>query len=404
MSVDPSPKANRPGGPLREANRLRVVDELRRHGTLSRADLARLTGLSATTMTALVGDLRASGLVVEQAVRDGNGPAGRGRPPVLLRLDASAGGALGIDFGHRHLRVALADLSRTVLAERATELDVDAAARGSLDAAAALVDEVLAEAGMDSSRIIGAGVGLPGPIDARTGAVGSSVTLADWVGLKPAEELARRLSVSVAVDNDANLGALGEVSFGAARGLRDILYVKVSSGIGAGLILGGRLYHGAVGLAGELGHVHVRDQRAVCRCGNRGCLETVAATGAVLAALRPAHRADLTVRDAVALVRAGDLGAQRVITDAGRAIGRVLADHCNLLNPAAVVVGGDLSAAGRPLLDGIRESIDRYAQPAVAAAVAILAGQLGERAEVLGALATIIGDTERVRSAGFVDL
>jgi predicted NBD/HSP70 family sugar kinase len=283
-------------------------------------------------------------------------------------------------------------------------LDVDAAAKGSLDAAVAMVEEVLDEAGMERSRIIGAGVGLPGPIDARTGAVGSSVILPDWVGLQPAEELSRRLDVSVTVDNDANLGALGEVSFGAARGLADVLYVKVSSGIGAGLVLGGRLYHGAVGLAGELGHVHVRDHGAVCRCGSRGCLETVAATEAVLAALRPAHRAELSVREAIALVRAGDLGAQRVITDAGRAIGRVLADHCNLLNPAAVVVGGDLSAAGRPLLDGIRESVDRYAQPAIAASVAILAGKLGERAEVLGALATIIGDTERVRSAGLIGL
>jgi predicted NBD/HSP70 family sugar kinase len=398
--TDGSGRPRRPGGALREANRLRVVDELRRHGTLSRADLARLTGLSATTMTALVAQLLDSGVVVERALaEDGTQPAGRGRPPVLLRLDPSAGGALGIDFGHSHLRVALADLSRTVLAERAMELDVDDAAKGSLDAAAAMVDEVLAEAGMDRQRVIGAGVGLPGPIDSRTGAVGSSVILPDWVGLKPAEELERRLGVPVTVDNDANLGALGEVSFGAARGLADVLYVKVSSGIGAGLILGGRLYHGAVGLAGELGHVHVRDQGAVCRCGSRGCLETIAATPAVLAALRPAHRNELRVRDAIALVRSGDLGAQRVLTDAGRAIGRVLADHCNILNPAAIVVGGDLSAAGRPLLDGIRESVDRYAQPTIAASVAILAGQLGERAEVLGALATIVGDTERLPSA-----
>src|SRR3954471_1624229 len=405
MTADSTSNRRRPGGALREANRLRVVDELRLHGTLSRADLARLTGLSPTTMTALVAELVNSGLVVEQALGDGAAPqAGRGRPPVLLRLDAAAGGALGIDFGHHHLRVALADLSRTVLAERATEIDVDAAARSSLDAAAEMVDEVLAEADMDRSRVIGAGVGLPGPIDARTGAVGSSVILPDWVGLRPAAELERRLDISVKVDNDANLGALGEVSVGAARGLSDVLYVKVASGIGAGLVLGGRLYHGSVGLAGELGHVHVRDQGAVCRCGSRGCLETVAATDAVLAALAPAHRDELTVREAVALVRAGDLGAQRVFTDAGRAIGRVLADHCNLLNPSAVVVGGDLSAAGRPLLDGIRESVDRYAQPAVAASVAILAGQPGERAQVLGALATIIGDTERVRSAGVVDL
>jgi predicted NBD/HSP70 family sugar kinase len=148
--------------------------------------------------------------------------------------------------------------------------------------------------------------------------------------------------------------------------------------------------------------VQVREDGQVCRCGNRGCLETVAATGAVLAALRPAHRGDLTVRDVLALVKEGNPGARRVVGDAGRAIGRVLADHCNVLNPAAIVVGGDLGGAGAPLLDGVRDAIARYAQPAIAGAVTVLPAELGERAEVLGALAAIIGDTERLRSAGLV--
>jgi predicted NBD/HSP70 family sugar kinase len=194
------------------------------------------------------------------------------------------------------------------------------------------------------------------------------------------------------------------VSFGAGSGLSDVLYVKVSSGIGAGLVLGGRLYHGSVGLAGELGHVQVREHGDVCRCGNRGCLETVAAAGALLAALRHTNPGDLGVRDVLALIAARDPGARRVVDDAGRAIGRVLADACNVLNPAAIIVGGELSTAGAPLLDGIRESIDRHAQPAIAQAVQIMPGALGERAEVLGALATIIGDTDRLRSAGLVGL
>jgi predicted NBD/HSP70 family sugar kinase len=388
--------------PPREAKRLRIVEELRRHGSLSRADLARVMEVSPTTITPLVADLCARGLVVEDSERGEQ--SGRGRPPVLLRLDPSAGGALGIDFGHRHLRVAVADLSRTVLAERATGLDVDAAAQPSLDAAAEMVEDVLSEAGIDRDRIVGAGVGLPGPIDARTGTVGSSVILPDWVGLRPGEELERRLGIGVAVDNDANLGALGEVTFGAGRGLSDVTYVKVSSGIGTGLVLGGRLYHGAAGLAGELGHVQVREHGDLCRCGNRGCLETVAATGAVLAALQPAHRTDLGVRDVLALIAESDPGALRIVADAGRAIGRVLADHCNAFNPAAVIVGGELSAAGAPLLDGIREAVDRYAVPAIAQAVQIIPAALGERAEVLGALATIIGDTDRLNSAGLVGL
>jgi predicted NBD/HSP70 family sugar kinase len=124
----------------------------------------------------------------------------------------------------------------------------------------------------------------------------------------------------------------------------------------------------------------------------------------VLAALRHTHRTDLGVRDVLALIAEGDPGARRVVDDAGRAIGRVLADHCNVLNPAAIIVGGELSAAGAPLLDGIRQSVGRYAQPAIAQAVQIMPGALGERAEVLGALATIIRDTDRLRSDGLVGL
>ena len=178
----------------------------------------------------------------------------------------------------------------------------------------------------------------------------------------------------------------------------------MSAGIGAGLVLGGRLYHGATGIAGELGHIQVRPEGAVCRCGNRGCLETVASTGALLMLLRPTHGPDLTLRDLLDLVAGGDLPARRVVNDAGRAVGRAVADLCNFLNPAAVVVGGDLSLAGDALLNGVREEIDRYSLPGVAEAVEVRGGVLGERAEVLGALAVVIADTDRLRSAGLAPI
>ncbi len=229
-------------GTLRELNRLRVVDALRRAGTASRSDLARMTGISRTTVATLVSDLQTRGLIVEQA--DGRAePTGRGRPPVLLRLDAAAGSALGVDFGHRHVRVAVADLSSAVLAERFVELDVDEAPEDALDAAADLASTVLAEAGVDRSRVIGAGMALSAPIDRHQGVVGSTV-LPSWAGIQAGEELSRRLEIPVELDNDANLGALAEVSFGAGRGFSDVVYVMMSSGVGAGLLLGGRLYHG----------------------------------------------------------------------------------------------------------------------------------------------------------------
>jgi predicted NBD/HSP70 family sugar kinase len=389
-------------GTLRELNRLRVVDALRRAGTASRTDLARMTGISRTTVATLVSDLQSRGLIVEMPDARTE-PSGRGRPPVLLRLDAAAGAALGVDFGHRHVRVAVADLSSTVLAESLVELDVDSAPEDALDAAAELAADVVTEAGLDGSRIIGAGVALSAPIDLHEGVLGSTV-LPNWAGVRAGEELSRRLEIPVELDNDANLGALAEVSFGAGRGLADVVYVMMSAGVGAGLVLGGRLYHGATGIAGELGHVQVRPDGAVCRCGSRGCLETVASTGALLSLLRPTHGVELTLGAMLELVADGDLPARRVVNDAGRAVGRALADLCNYLNPAAIVVGGELSLAGDALLDGVREEIERYSLPGAAAAVEVRAGILGDRAEVLGALALVIADTGRLRSAGLAPI
>jgi len=362
---------------LRELNRLRVVDELRRRGNASRGEIADATGLSRTTVTTLVADLQERGLVIETGAANGGG---RGRPPVQLRLDPSAGAAIGVDFGHSHVHVVVADLSASVIGERRVELDVDQAPAKALDVAAALGHELVARAGLDPRRVVGAGMGLPGPL-------GASAILGGWAGLDPAQELTRRLGVTVTIGNDANLGALAELTLGAGRGMQDLVYLKLASGIGAGIVLSGRLHHGATGIAGEIGHVQVRQDGAVCRCGNRGCLETVASSRALLESLKPAYGPDLTVCEMLELATDGSHGAQRVIKDAGRAIGRAVADLCNSLNPEAIVVGGVLSAAGTPLLEGIRESVKRYAQPGTADALLLLPGELGERAEVLGALA-----------------
>jgi predicted NBD/HSP70 family sugar kinase len=263
---------------------------------------------------------------------------------------------------------------------------------------------MLETAKVDRERVIGVGAGLASPIDHTTGTLGSPTILPSWAGMQPAEELSRRLSLPVDVDNDANLGARAELAFGAGRGVGDFVYVSMRGGIGAGLVLGGRLHVGSAGFAGEIGHVAVESSGALCRCGNRGCLETVASSNALVSAFGSAHGSTITVDDLIALVRSGDVSATRVVHDAGRAVGRVLADLCSHLNPAAIILGGDLAAAGKPVLEGIRESIDRYAVPPTAESVEVVSGVLGERAQLLGALALVIGNTSRVRSAGLVPL
>src|SRR4051794_12684834 len=379
---------------LRETNRLRVINALRTRGNLSRSELVALTGLSRTTVTTLIGDLQARGLIVTAPDR---ALGARGRPPSVIRLAPAAGAALGVAFGHSHVHVAVADLASVVMAERRADFDVDGSSSAALDVAADLIGGVLAEAGGVRSQGLAAGMGVPGPI-ARTGQVGSSSILPGWEGLRPAAALAERLGdVHVEALNDADLGALAEATLGGGRGISDVVYLKVSTGIGAGLILGGRLHHGISGNAGELGHIQVRETGVACRCGSRGCLETVAAVPAVLAALRPAHGERLDVRGVLELAARGDVATNRVVKDAGRALGRALGDVCNVVNPGAIIVGGDLSAASA-LIDGIRDSVDRYAQPEAAAAVRVLHGELGARAEVLGALTLVIGDVSRMGS------
>jgi len=382
---------------LRRLNRQRVIDALRTHGTISRAEIARRTGLSRSTVSSLVSDLQSDGLLTERAEPGAAHGEQGGRPPILLSFEASAGVALGIGFDHDNVRVALADLSSTILAERAVTIDTDHEAQEGLDVALAIVEELLAEAGVDRSRVIGAGLGLPGPVDQIDGVIGSSVILPGWVGVAAEEELRRRLDVPVSVDNDANLGALGELAYGAGRGATDMVYIKITSGIGAGLILDGRLYRGWGGMAGEFGHVLVAGDGDVCRCGNRGCLETAASTTALLELLRRSH-GEITVAEMIAMAKAGDLRARRVIADAGRVVGIAAAGLLNVLNPQRLVIGGDLAPAGDLLLDEVREALRRTALPTAADQATVVAGELGERAEVLGALAGVVGASAQNRT------
>jgi predicted NBD/HSP70 family sugar kinase len=206
--------------------------------------------------------------------------------------------------------------------------------------------------------------------------------------------MAAELGMPVRVENDANLGALAEIVWGAGRGCSDLAYVKVSSGVGAGLVLGGRLYRGSAGTAGELGHLTLDESGPICRCGNRGCLETFASAEAVLEPLRRTHGAGLALSEAIELASAGDVGCARSIADAGRALGVAIAGLCNLLAPQRVIVGGDLARAGELLLEPVRE-VARRSSIAAMRETELSAGVLGERAEVLGAVALVLRESER---------
>ncbi|MEU7281499.1 ROK family transcriptional regulator [Streptomyces sp. NPDC045431] len=381
---------------LHRANLERVVRAVRMAGSLTQAEIARTTGLSAATVSNIVRELKDGGTVEVTPTSAG------GRRARSVSLSGDAGIVIGVDFGHTHLRVAVGNLAHQVLAEEAEPLDVDASSAEGFDRAERLVKRLIAATGIGQDKVIGVGLGVPGPIDVSSGTLGSTSILPGWTGINPSQELSGRLGVPVYVDNDANLGALGELVWGGGRGVKDLAYIKVASGVGAGLVIDGQIYRGPGGTAGEIGHITLDESGPVCRCGNRGCLETFTAARYVLPLLQPSHGADLTMERVVQLAREGDPGCRRVIADVGRHIGSGVANLCNLLNPSRVVLGGDLAEAGELVLAPIRESVSRYAIPSAARHLSVAPGALGGRAEVLGALALVLsemGDSTLLQSA-----
>jgi predicted NBD/HSP70 family sugar kinase len=353
---------------------------------MTQAELARASGLSPATVSSIAHELRDEEWVVDDELEGARGRA--------LTLSHDAGLAVGIAFGHSHVRVAIADLAHTIIAEAEDRLDTDHGAEKGIALAGSLFRRAAAEGKVDLDRVTGVGMGLPGPLRRDTGEVGDSAILPGWIASHPAELMREELGFDVTVENDANLAALAEIVWGAGRGCSDLLYVKISTGVGAGLILNGRLYHGHAGTAGEIGHTTVEETGPVCRCGSRGCLETFAGAEAVLEPLRRRHGGELTIRRVVALADGGDAGCQRVIADAGHAVGRAVADACNLLAPEKVVIGGDLARAGDLLLDPVRTAVSRSTIGAVRE-IPVTTGTLGERADVLGAVALVLRDSER---------
>ncbi|MFT2015616.1 ROK family transcriptional regulator [Streptomyces sp. 796.1] len=371
---------------LHRANLERVVRAVRMAGSLTQAEIARTTGLSAATVSNIVRELKDGGTVEVTPTSAG------GRRARSVALSGDAGIVVGVDFGHAHLRVAVGNLAHQVLAEETEPLDVDASAAQGMDRAEHLVGRLIEVSGIDPAKVVGVGLGVPGPIDVASGTLGSTAILPGWAGTNPRDDLAARLGVPVYVDNDANLGALGELVWGSGRGVADLAYIKVASGVGAGLVISGQIYRGPGGTAGEIGHITLDESGPVCRCGNRGCLETFTAARYVLPLLHSSHGPDLTMERMVALAQDGDPGCRRVIADVGRHVGSGVANLCNLLNPSRVVLGGDLADAGDLVLDPIRDSVARYAIPSAARQLSVLPGALGSRAEVLGALALVLSE------------
>lgn len=373
------------------------VFELLRDGRpRTRAQLADASGLARSTIASRIDVLIRMGLVAPY----GGGVSTGGRPPALLALNPTAWVVAGVDIGASHATAALADLAGNILVERRADLDVATGPEHVLGWVEGVIGELLAGQGRAVETLAAIGIGLPGPVEHSTGRAINPPIMPGWDRYDVPAHVQRAFAVPVLIDNDVNIMALGE-QHAHLPDVDDLVFVKVSTGIGAGLISGGQLQRGAQGTAGDLGHVRVaRAGDVLCRCGNLGCLEAVASGPAIAAALRTAGVEVGDRQDVVALVRGGDPHAVQAVRQAGRDLGEVVAVLVNLINPSVIVIGGSLADAGESLLAGIREVVYHRSLPLATEHLRIVTAQAGERAGVLGAAALAIG---HVLSPDYID-
>jgi len=363
---------------------------------VTRADLARVTGLARSTVAQRVDALLAKGLVYEA----GGSASTGGRPPTVLAFNRDAGVVLVADLGATHARVAVSDLAGTPLAERAADLDIALGPEHALEWVTERFAELLDEIGRSPGDVHGIGIGVPGPVEFESGRPVNPPIMPGWDDFPIPGWFASRYSAPVLVDNDVNIMARGEHRLQWPE-IEHLLLIKVGTGIGCGIVAEGHIHRGARGAAGDIGHIRATsNEDVVCRCGNIGCLEAVAGGQALAERLAAAGEDASHSRDVVRLVQAGHPGAIRMVRDAGRTLGEVLAGTVNFFNPAVIVIGGDIAEAHAQLLAGVREGIFSRSLPLATRDLRIVPSRLGDRAGVIGAAIMAI---EHVLSPDAVD-
>ena len=345
----------------------------------TRSALISATGLSRSAVAQRVDLLIERGLLVESEPL----ATDRGRPPYALDLASDEVLVVGVDLGATHSRIALTTLGGRVLAETAREIDINDGPERILGGVGGLIEELCRETsrGPDSLRAIG--IGVPGPVEAESGTVVRPPIMQGWDGYRVPAFFEGRYPAPVLVDNDVNMMAFGE--YVHRRESEHLLYVKVGTGIGCGIVSGGVLHRGASGAAGDIGHIRLPSHDDVpCHCGNAGCVEAVASGSAIAAALRAEGLEATRARDVVRLVSEGHPLARRQVRLAGQRIGEVLASLVSFHNPDTIVVGGILAQLHEDLLADIRGVIYRRALPLATRSLRIETSMLGEQAGVLG--------------------
>src|SRR3954451_21212352 len=364
----------------------RVLSLIRDGEAVTRADLARRTGLARSTVAQ-----RLDALLAHQLVYEAGGSASTGgRPPTVLAFNQGAGVVLVADLGATHSRLVVSDLAGAPLAETTFDMDIADGPDPVLERVNDRFVQLLSEISRAAVDVRGVGVGVPGPVAFSRGEPFAPPIMPGWDGFSIPDWFGKYYEAPVLVDNDVNIMALGE-HWTHWRDIEHLLYVKIGTGIGCGIVAGRRIHRGAQGAAGDIGHVRLAGHDdVVCRCGNTGCLEAVAGGRALAAKLSAVGLSAESSRDVVGLVRAGEPQAIQAVRDAGRYLGELLAGAVNFFNPGAIVIGGDISEAHQQLLAGVREVIFQRSLPLATGDLRVVPSRLGDGAGAIGAAIMVI--------------
>ena len=363
-------------------------------GGIARAELARQLGLSRSAITTIINDLMETGTIRESAKKTGTS----GRPRTLLEITPEAGFVAGIDMGAKHLRIAISNFRAQVLSEKEIPFDISKDPNLCIQQADELLKELLTEAGLKLTQLEAIGFGVPGPISSDVGMVIAPPIMPGWDQFPIRKTLEDMWGLPVSVNNDAELGALGEWAYGAGRDASDLAYIKVGTGIGAGLLIDGRIYRGSTGSAGEIGHLTINIEGPLCTCGNRGCLEALSGGDAIARQAREAVKKktytrlanipldEVSAKSVARAAQRGDLISQKIMEKAGENLGIALAGLVNIFNPDMIVVGGGVAQIGDLFLEPIRKTVKERSTPAATTNVRITAALLGKRSSSTGAI------------------
>jgi len=372
---------------IRSINRSILLNAIKTQGAISRADLAHKSGLSPATVTAITGDLISEGLVIEKETGDSSG----GRPPILLALNPRGGFVIGVKLMEDHAVGALTDLNATVYHKDTVDFS-DESLDSIVDALVNLVNRLIRMSDVRKKQLLGVGVGLAGVIDSTQGVLRQSPFFG-WKNVPLRDLLETRLKVPIHIDNDVNTLTLGEKWLGNGLPVDDFIVITIGRGIGMGIVINGQIYRGKGGGAGEFGHTVIDPKGPLCSCGKHGCLESFLSDRALIDRAHVEVAADVKdIDDLVKRAAAGNAAAANVLSDAGRLLGRSLANVVNILDPKLILVSGEGVGMGPLFFSGLQASFHENVMPGLADDTEIRVTPWGDDVWARAAASVVIGD------------